>query len=338
MASAYVDEWAGWDKMKEIQEKLRKINNYWNRYYFKKEFFQKKINFTEDVKKNYYGDLNNYLLDTLDLVDEFKEVDTAQDYISKSIVLMQIIYVHQDLIDELLYIFKFKSSLIDDKNPNRTIRNELVGHPIRRQEVLNSSVLFDIHNRSQKEIRYTKYSKENSFKPDLKIYNIKDIIERHQNFLHKYLDEIIKKILKDEEVYKRILNCLPKIPLYKQFNFIEQNDKNLLSEIDTIFETDNLKYYHKNMDKHPRYKHCINEYIRTLDEVIYDKETAYHHSNMDIYMQEQLNKKDSHFNIDYWIRENQNNQKVLEELNYMKEYFDNDREYYASLSYLGFIF
>lgn len=172
--------------MKEIQEQLREINNYWNKYYFKKDFFQKRINFTDDVKTNYYGDLNNYLLDTLALVDEFKETGTPQEYISKSIVLMQVIYIHQDLIDELLYIFKLPASSKDDKNPNRNIRNELVGHPIRREigrkKELISSVLFDVFNRSNKELRYTKYSKEKAFKPDLLVYDIEDIIKRHQQF------------------------------------------------------------------------------------------------------------------------------------------------------------
>jgi len=262
--------------MKTIKEKLRIINEYWNRYYFKKEFFQKKINFTDDVKTNYYGDLNNYLLDTLDLVDEFKDVDTAQDYISKSIVLMQIIYVHQDLIDGLLYIFKLDDSSKEDKNPNRDIRNELVGHPISKKDgILNSSVLFDIFHRSEEELRYTRYSKEKGFQADLQVYNIKEIIERHQKFLNKYLDKIINKMLNEEKEYTKKMNSLKNIPLSKQFNFIEQNDKRLLSEIDCLFETDNLKYYYENMDKHPRYSHCI-----------------------DNYMQEQLNKKDSYYNID----------------------------------------
>ena len=51
-------------------------------------------------------------------------------------------------------------------------------------------------------------------------------------------------------------------------------------------------------------------------------------------MQEQLNKKDSYYNIDYWINDYQDNEQVLKELKHMKEHLYNDREYYASLSYL----
>lgn len=59
--------------MNIIKSKLTKINSNWNEYYFIKEFFQKKINFTDEVKTNYYGDLNNYLHDTLSLVKSFKK-------------------------------------------------------------------------------------------------------------------------------------------------------------------------------------------------------------------------------------------------------------------------
>jgi len=127
-------------KMRTIKSKLLKINYYWNKYYFTKEFFQKKINFTDEVKTNYYGDLNNYLHDTLDLVKSFKKTKSDKDYISQTIVLLQVIYTHQDLIDELLYIFKLEQSTKEDKSPNRDIRNELIGHPISRDKRDNNKL------------------------------------------------------------------------------------------------------------------------------------------------------------------------------------------------------
>ena len=120
--------------MNIIKSKLTKINFHWNEYYFIKEFFQEKINFTDEVKTNYYGDLNNYLHDTLDLVKPFKKIKSDKDYISQIIVLLQVIYTQQDLIDELLHIFKLQNSIKEDKNPNRDIRNELIGHPISRDK------------------------------------------------------------------------------------------------------------------------------------------------------------------------------------------------------------
>ena len=147
--------------MKTIKSKLTKINSYWNEYYFIKEFFQKKINFTDEAKLNYYGDLNNYLHDTLDLVKPFNKIKSDADYISQIIVLLQVIYTQQDLIDELLYIFKLQNSTNEDKNPNRDIRNELIGHPISRDKRDNNklkySIIFDIRNEDGNYMSYSKY-------------------------------------------------------------------------------------------------------------------------------------------------------------------------------------
>ncbi len=100
--------------MKKIKYKLTKINSHWNKYYFIKEFFQKKINFTDEVKTNYYGDLNNYFYDTLTFVKPFKKIKSDTDYISQIIVLLQVIYTQQDLIDEfLISLFGFLSSFVD---------------------------------------------------------------------------------------------------------------------------------------------------------------------------------------------------------------------------------
>jgi hypothetical protein len=134
------------------------------------------------------------------------------------------------------------------------------------------------------------------------------------------------------------MDSLKKIPLSKQFDFIEQNDSQLLSEIDCIFEIDNLKYYYKNIEKHPRYKYCIDKFIKTLDEVLYNKKIVCRNAKMDTYMEEQLNKKDRYFNIDFWIKEYSNNKQIIDELKYMKKHINNDKEYYASLNYLVSVF
>lgn len=86
--------------MKIIKSKLSKINSY----------------------------LNNYLHDTLDLVKPFKKIKSDKDYISQIIVLLQVIYTQQDLIDELLHIFKLQNSKKEDKNPNRDIRKKGTGN------------------------------------------------------------------------------------------------------------------------------------------------------------------------------------------------------------------
>lgn len=323
--------------MKTIKSKLSKINSYWNKYYFIKEFFQKKIRFTDEVKTNYYGDLNNYLHDTLDLVKPFKKIKSDADYIAQTIVLLQVIYTQQDLIDELLYIFKLQKSTNEDKNPNRNIRNELVGHPISRDKKdnnkLKSSILFDIRNEDENYISYAKYSMRKS---ELKKYSVQEIIENHKIFLNKYLDKILEKIEKEIKEYHKQIKKVFEIPLLNQFDYLDKIDKNLLSGISYIFEKDSLKYYYQNMRKHRRYLYCLKQYKRALKSVIKNEEdkTKYY-SLIEIYDREQLQKKDKVFTIDFYTKKYKDNEVVLKELKNMELNFYNDAEYYASLNFLS---
>lgn len=323
--------------MKTIKSKLSEINSYWNKYYFIKEFFQKKINFTDEVKTNYYGDLNNYLHDTLDLIKPFKKIKSDADYIAQTIVLLQVIYTQQDLIDELLYIFKLQKSTNEDKNPNRNIRNELVGHPISRDKKdnnkLKSSILFDIRNEDENYISYAKYSMRKS---ELKKYSVQEIIENHKIFLNKYLDKILEKIEKEIKEYQEQIKKVFEIPLLNQFDYLDKIDKNLLSGISYIFEKDSLKYYYQNMRKHRRYLYCLKQYKRALKSVIKNEEdkTKYY-SLIEIYDREQLQKKDKVFTIDFYTKKYKDNEVVLKELKNMELNFYNDAEYYASLNFLS---
>lgn len=323
--------------MKTIKSKLSEINYYWNKYYFIKEFFQKKINFTDEIKTNYYGDLNNYLMDTLDLVKPFKKIKSDADYIAQTIVLLQVIYTQQDLIDELLYIFKLQKSTNEDKNPNRNIRNELVGHPISRDKKdnnkLKSSILFDIRNEDENYISYAKYSMRKS---ELKKYSVQEIIENHKIFLNKYLDKILEKIEKEIKEYHEQIKKVFEIPLLNQFDYLDKIDKNLLSGISYIFEKDSLKYYYQNMRKHRRYLYCLKQYKRALKSVIKNEEdkTKYY-SLIEIYDREQLQKKDKVFTIDFYTKKYKDNEVVLKELKNMELNFYNDAEYCASLNFLS---
>ncbi|MFY4807903.1 hypothetical protein ACOTVK_05010 [Aliarcobacter butzleri] len=322
--------------MNIIKSKLTKINSNWNEYYFIKEFFQKKINFTDEVKTNYYGDLNNYLHDTLSLVKLFKKIKSDADYISQIIVLLQVIYTQQDLIDELLYIFKLAKSTNEDKNPNRDIRNELIGHPISRNKKdnnkLKSSILFDIRNQDENYISYAKYSMRKS---ELKKYSVQEIIENHKNFLNKYLDKILNKMEKEIKEYKKTIEKVFNIPLINQFEYIDRIDKELLSSISYIFEKESLKYYYGNMRKHRRYLYCLKHYKKALKSIITKKEdkTKYY-SSIEIYDQEQLQKKDKIFTIDFYIKKYKDNKLILNELKNMKQNISNNAEYYASLNFL----
>lgn len=323
--------------MQTIKSKLSKINSNWNEYYFIKEFFQKRIRFTDEVKTNYYGDLNNYINDTLDLIKTFDKKKSDGEYISQTIVLMQVIYTHQDLIDELLYIFKLHKSSNNDKQPNRNIRNELVGHPISRgkNNKLKSSILYDIRNEDINYISYAKYSIENKFHRELKRYSVLEVINRHKNYLNTYLDKIIHKMDKEIKEYQKQIKKVFDIPFFKKFDYIEQIDKNLIASINYIFEKDNLKYYYKHMRKHRRYLYCLKQYKRALKSIIKQEEdkTKYY-SLIESYHIEQLQKKDTYFTIDKIIKIYQDNPIVLNELKNMELNINNDVEYYASLNFL----
>lgn len=85
------------------------------------------------------------------------------------------------MIDELLYIFKLKDSSKSDKNPNREIRNELVGHPISRDEnhKLKSSVLFGFEQLNN-QLQYMKYDIRDGFKGQLQLLDFSAVIKRHK--------------------------------------------------------------------------------------------------------------------------------------------------------------
>ncbi|WP_128997995.1 hypothetical protein [Malaciobacter molluscorum] len=161
----------------------------------------------------------------------------------------------------MLYIFKLQKSTKQDKNPNRDIRNELIGHPISRDKKdnnkLKSSILFDIVNKDENYISYAKYSMKKS---ESKKYSLQEIIESHKIFLNKYLDIILIKINKEIKEYQKQIEKVFEIPLIKQFDYIDKIDKELLSSISYIFEKDSLKYYHQKMRKHRRYLYCLKKY------------------------------------------------------------------------------
>src|SRR5438045_3034682 len=131
--------------MNEVNDTLDKITTSWNHYFWKNKFCQNRINFTSEIKTNYYGDILSYFNDTLALLTDINPKKEFNKSIFQTIGVLQLIYTQQDLIDELLYIFKLPQSTKGDKNPNRDIRNELIGHPIRRKPKDNeliSSVFF----------------------------------------------------------------------------------------------------------------------------------------------------------------------------------------------------
>ena len=168
--------------MEKIEKKIDKIMRIWENYIFKYKFFQNQTIFSDAVKSNYFADIIVYLLDTLPLIFTYlykKNSEKFHERILYTIGLLQTIYVHQDLIDEMLRIFKLNESSRKDKNPNREIRNEFVGHPINyknnedKKKVFSSSI-FIKEDTDINTIHYLKYGRENDFSQENIIYSTEE--------------------------------------------------------------------------------------------------------------------------------------------------------------------
>lgn len=121
----------------EILSKLSKVNEIWNHYIWEYKFCSNKIKFNDDVKTNYFGDLLGYFSDTFEVIYSDKKSASFSDNFSYTISFLQAIYIQQDFVQEMLEIFKIgvdKGQLKQDPkySINRELRNELVGHPIRK--------------------------------------------------------------------------------------------------------------------------------------------------------------------------------------------------------------
>jgi len=355
--------------MKEIKEKLTLITKIWNDFILESRYCQSKINYTKEVKSNYYGDLMFYLSDTFELIKFNSIQNNLQEEIFESTSVLQLIYVHQDLIEELLYIFKFdKGKILADcpyRKHNRDLRNELIGHPIRRNKSegnkLVSSVLFEPRPELGK-LEYIIYSSKNNFRGKEKSYLKDEIISNHKLFLNKFFDIILDKLkailidyLKEhEKFFDTIIQKLPvpKLVPYLECKFEYVFNTRTLSKPTEIIELFELK------DENPRFEYALNEFIRSFEISMLYKIISIHEItklnadpkhqekldnlidadervNIDLRNQEnnlgyklsKLIERHPVFKIDGFKREFANSALIIEELDFMEENFSNDTKY-----------
>lgn len=271
-----------WSKQEVIKKKLDKISAIWTGYIRKYRFCQGRIKYTPDVKSNYFGDITGYFSDTLPILFKKNRKVTFASYLESAISFLQIIYVQQDLVEELLHIFKCKSTkavLNKDGNykTNRELRNELVGHPVRKKDIegsreLLSSTLFSDPITAE-EIAYLRYHRDNKYKFEAITHKKTDILERHTGFLLTYLDKIIgkqkvillafkKEIAKLETVLEK--GKLEAVVHYTGICF------EYIFRYDNLYQKDFLLGTYKLKDTHPRYQHGINLFLDELRQVITD--------------------------------------------------------------------
>jgi hypothetical protein len=358
--------------MNSVKDTLEKITRVWNSFFWDNKFCQKEINFTIEVRTNYYGDILSYFNDTLDFLENLEFDSDFKKSIFQAIGILQTIYTHQDLTDELLYIFKLHKSTKQDKSPNREIRNELVGHPIRRIEgQLISSVFFGREFKNGR-IHYILYAKENNFKGKEVLVSLQLLVEKHQQYLERFtgiiwnrIEKILRQLQKKLSIIKSLLER--NVEFDKLLNVVDHYYNQIFKD-NYLFEPIILARCFERQNEHPRYKNTVDLFLATLSEYL-DETSKY----IDELFQEQSAKLDKvempknevkfvsmseetpasttkpehlhyefsklfekHpvFGLDYFLKRFDDEPKVVEELINMKSHQESNLEYYSSYEYL----
>ncbi|MDG1314691.1 MAG: hypothetical protein P8P29_04090 [Flavobacteriaceae bacterium] len=280
----------------EVENKLDKIANIWNHYIWDYKYCNSKIKFTTDVRSNYFGDILGYFKDTFQVVSHENRSASYPDQFSYHISLLQAIYVHQDFIEELLIIFRtniLKGNLKKDENYsiNRGIRNELVGHPIRKineptsgneivecgecgkpkdsvkkKSVLLSSTLFGYHT-NRENLVYMRYHRDNNYEYEKMSYSILEIIDRHNTFLNTYFDIILTKLKSIVELFCDKLNSFETKIKTLDFPALLRLTSDYYEYIfvsDHIFDKESLLTIYAKRKEHERYQCVIDNFYEYL--------------------------------------------------------------------------
>lgn len=260
--------------IEEIEYKLNQIANIWNHYIGEYNFCKKEIRFDLEAKTNYFGDILGYFQDTNDIIFNYTNPTNQSERFSKQISLLQSIYVQQDFIEELLRLFKLNINKWDlKKDPNyyinRDIRNELVGHPIRRENgngKLISSCLFGYNGDTDK-ITYLKYHKDKDYNLESVKIPVNEIIERHENFLNYYFDKILFKLKSILKKYIREIEILENLIDKKNFSELLQIVSVYYESIfksDFIYDKESLLIIFSKKHEHIRYQYVIDKFYEDL--------------------------------------------------------------------------
>lgn len=286
----------------EVEKKLLRIADVWNHFIWEYKFCSRKIKFSEDVKSNYFGDILGYFQDTFDIIFAERNTKSYVDRFSYHMSLLQAIYIQQDFIQELLIIFKCgvdKGELKKDDNYsiNREIRNELVGHPIRKTEIPNaegetikcdscgtvvskpknksvllSSTLFS-YDSDNNTIQYLRYHKDNNYQFETRTFKIADIISRHKQFLNCYFDTIIDKLIGILRKYEKELTKLSDLVDNQNFEtiikFVGITYESIFNS-DYIYDKDSLIKVYNRKSEHKRYQNLIDKFYFDLKNGIVD--------------------------------------------------------------------
>lgn len=257
---------------REVEAKLDTIADVWNHFIWIYDFCKKEVKFNPEVRTNYFGDILGYFQDTFPIIFSKKKTSSYPDIFSRHISLLQSIYVQQDFIEELLIIFKCnitKGNLKSDPNYsiNREIRNELIGHPIRRfKGELVSSCLFGYGSTYEKFL-YMRYHKDNNYEFEEMKYNATDVISRHEAFLNTYFDKILNKLKRILKGFSKELLNFEKLMEKKNFDDVIRIASIYFESIfedDFLYDAKSLKIVYERKDEHGRYQNLIDRFYADL--------------------------------------------------------------------------
>jgi len=349
--------------MEDVKIKLEKIRNLWNEYFFKLKFFHIYYKFDKSAKSNYLGEILGHFSDSLHLL-EYQEVpESFQDRFSYQIALLQTIFVQQDLIEEMYKIFKsnvLKSDLYKDKNykDNREIRNELIGHPVKRKNG-NGKIISTVslsYNNTGRNIEYARYHISNDYRFEIVKHNVDNIIKRHLIFLNIHLDRIYVHTHKSLRKYLIKIDNLWNVFNTKSFNSLVNclgNDYEVFKNISYLYETEQILEVYQKKELHPRYKVVLNKYLFDVEyhlkylkgdiECIINGE-EFDFENYPIIcnkhhyeMSKLLTKRESQDFSFYedLLRAQIKDEEVLKELDFLVGSRDNEVDYYSSYYFLN---
>ena len=350
--------------MEEIRNKLEQIRFVWNNYIIRLDFFRKQCNL--EPNSNHFGQVLDHFADSLHIVENYHVPLTHLERYAFNITFLQTIYVQQDLIEEMHRIFKSrinKKHLKSDSNYsiNRDIRNELVGHPIRREKgngrlISSVTLKYQVQPNS---ISYIKFEKNKNYQFEEFQFSTFEIKKRHCDFLNSNLNVIQKQI---QKILNRYLVTLNEI----QKNIESNNFTAVIKLVRCFYESfefyDNLYSFNKiqeiydKANLHARYRAVIENYINELNahliemknfisnsDRIVTKSNSNFLNNSNPYHYEiggLFEKRDlENFSIYGGLLRSriQNNSPALEVLSFMEDNIENEIDYYSSCHYLNFI-
>lgn len=267
--------------MDSINKKLTLITDIWNSFIIEQEYIQNSLDFSEEELNNYYGEIMHYLKDTFPIIENYKDMKKRKGKFHEIIFymtgLLQTLYTHQDLIDELLRIFSLKESGSKDKKIIRDLRNELVGHPISRNPKTNKleSSIFWIKG-TYSHITYRKYIGGDWYSAKKNIIDISDLLSKHKNYLNEHFNKVIIKERKIISKYKDklfdIYNLLTKDDL--NIDAIVNLASNYISGIDNQSFILSSDYFYQALNRRTekfRYQYYVDYYLYSIYKMVFSK-------------------------------------------------------------------